>query len=54
MKFESRQLDIYYEVTRQVKQKIANSEALASLCLKKKVLHSSICDVDAIEEEIDI
>jgi hypothetical protein len=54
MKFKSRQLDIHYKVIRRVKQKTTSSEASTSLCLKKKVLRNSICDVDAIKEEINI
>jgi hypothetical protein len=54
MEFRSRQLDIHYEVIRQVEQEIASNEALASLYSKKKVLRNSICDVDIIEEEINI
>jgi len=54
MKSKSRQLNIHYEVIRQVEQEIANNKASTSLYSKKKVLRNSICDVDAIEEKINI
>ncbi len=54
MKFKSRQLNIHYEVIRQVEQEIASSEASTSLYSKKKVFRNSIYDVDAIEKEINI
>jgi len=54
IKSKSRQLDIHYKVIRQVEQRIASNEASTSLCSKKKMLRNSICDVDVIEEEINI